>query len=71
MAECTMFKSGKDLGEETQVDDDDTVICVACRAVESDESAFQNGWQLVPPVCPNCLRWALVEDAECCFGRPS
>ena len=70
MPELIAFKSGKDVAEETCVDDDDTVTCVDCGAVESDESAYQSGWQLTPPVCPNCLRWSAV-DETCCFGRPS
>lgn len=65
MSEMVAFKSGKDLGEETRVEDDDTVTCVDCGAVEPDQVAFEGGWQLEPPVCPNCLRWAPV-DETCC-----
>ena len=71
MPELVAFKSGKDLGEETRVADEDTVTCVDCGAVESDESAYQSGWQFVPPVCPQCLRWTAVADETCCFGRPA
>lgn len=65
MPELVAFKSGKDLGEETRVEDEDTVTCEVCGARESDQSAYEGGWQLVPPVCPNCLRWAPV-DETCC-----
>jgi hypothetical protein len=70
MPDVVAFKSGKDLGEETRVEDDDTVSCVDCGAVESDNSAYDRGWQLVPPVCADCLRWTLV-DETCCLGKPS
>jgi hypothetical protein len=71
MPELIAFKSGKDLGEETRADDDDTVTCVDCGAVESDQSAYDGGWQLEPPVCPDCLRWVAVVDDTCCFAMPS
>jgi hypothetical protein len=44
---------------------------VDCGAVESNQSAYDNGWQLAPAVCPDCLRWVAVVDETCCFGRPS
>jgi hypothetical protein len=69
MPELIAFKSGKDLGEETRIGDDETVTCVDCGAVESDESAYQSGWQMEPPVCPDCLRWTVVDT--CCFAEPS
>lgn len=65
MPEVVAFKSGKDIGGESRVDDEDTVTCVDCGAVEPDQSAYENGWQLAPPVCPKCLRWALVDAAGC------
>lgn len=71
MSEIAAFKSGKDLAEETRVDDEETVTCIDCGAVESDQSAYQTGWQLVPAVCPDCLRWTLVADETCCYGKPS
>ncbi len=61
----------RDPGEATRADDEDTVTCVDCGAVEPDQSAYDNGWQLWPPVCPNCLRWVLAGEEACCFGRPS
>ena len=33
------------------------VVRVDCGAREPDQIAYESGWQLVPPVCPNCLRW--------------
>jgi hypothetical protein len=71
MPEMIAFKSGNDLGEETRAAVQDTVTCVDCGAVESDESAYQNGWQLDPPVCASCLRWVAVDDAPCCSGSAS
>jgi hypothetical protein len=71
MAEAVAFKSGKDLGEETRVEDEDTVTCVSCGAVESDQSAYEGGWQLAPAVCPDCLQWIVVADEACCCGGPS
>jgi len=71
MPDVLAFKSGKDVAEETCVDDEDTVTCVDCGAMASDQSAYENGWQLAPPVCPNCLRWIAVADEPCCFGTPS
>jgi hypothetical protein len=65
------FKSGKDLGEETLVEDDERVTCVDCGAIASDQEAYENGWQLVPPVCPNCLRWVATANDACCHGSPS
>jgi hypothetical protein len=71
MPDIAAFRSGKDVGEETFVEDDDTVTCVDCGAVASDEVAYQSGWQLVPPVCPDCMRWVAIIDETCCFGSPS
>ena len=69
MSEIMVFKRGCDLGEEPRVEDEDTVTCVDCGAVESDERAYEGGWQLAPAVCPNCLRWEAVEP--CCGESPS
>ena len=59
MPDVVAFKSGKDLGERA---DEDAVSCVDCGAMESDDAAYQQWWQLVPPVCPNCLRWKLADE---------
>jgi hypothetical protein len=66
MADVVAFKSGKDLARAAI--DDECVECEACGRNESDERAYQEGWQLVPAVCPNCLRWTAVEISSCCFG---
>lgn len=68
MAELMEFKSGKDL--RTTLHDEDTVTCDECGRRESDQAAHEQGWQLVPPVCPDCLRWAVSSD-ERYFGSPS
>jgi hypothetical protein len=64
MFEALLFKSGRDLDTEVRTDDEDTVTCLGCGTVQSDESAHEGGWQLVPPVCPDCLRWEAVEAAD-------
>jgi hypothetical protein len=63
MVEALEFKHGCDAATSTRTDDDDTVTCVACGKVESDQTAYENHWQLEPPVCPDCLRW---EAVDCC-----
>lgn len=70
MPERVAFKSGKDLGEEKGVCSDETMTCSDCGAVQSDRSAYEEGWQLAPPVCPNCLT-RLIGDEVCCFGNPT
>jgi hypothetical protein len=74
MSTCTTpvgFKSGKDLGEETLLAEEERVTCVDCGATASDQSAYESGWQLVPPVCPNCLRWVATARDSCCHGSPA
>lgn len=68
MSEVVVFKRGSDLSEDTRIDEEDTVTCVDCGAVESDQGAYENGWQFAPPVCPKCLRWVLVDEACCSEG---
>jgi hypothetical protein len=68
MAELIAFKSGRDLGEETRLASMDTVTCVGCDKVETDERAYDEGWQMEPPVCPACLHWTLTDLGECCSG---
>ena len=71
MCEPIAFKSGKDLGEESRNGTVDTVTCVECGKVESDDNAYAEGWQLDPAVCPGCLRWTLTERGEFCTASPS
>lgn len=73
MSEAVLLKSGRDLGEEALIDSDDTVACESCHVIETDEAAYGNGWQLDPPVCPDCLRWsAVVVDEDCgTVSRPA
>jgi len=65
--ERSAFKSGKDLGEEIRADFVETVKCVDCGRTEPEDSAYDNGWQIDPVVCPDCLRWVLTAAGECCF----
>jgi len=66
MSEPIAFKSGRDLAVETRVASTDTVTCVACGRLETDEQAYDDRWQLDPPVCPDCLRWTLSNAGEAC-----
>lgn len=70
MSEVIEFKSGKDIAKEASVEDDESVTCVDCGTRESDQRAYENGWQFAPAVCPDCLRWTLAAE-DCCFGRTS
>ena len=68
MPEPVAFKSGKDLGEETSNTLVDKVTCSECGKTESDDRAYDEGWQIDPVVCPDCLRWTLTAEGECCYG---
>ena len=35
---------------------------------ETDDRAYDEGWQIDPVVCPDCLRWTLTAEGECCSG---
>jgi hypothetical protein len=52
-------------GTDLATEDEDTVTCISCHAVETDGAAYEQGWQFDPPVCPDCLRWKAV-DIDCC-----
>ena len=71
MPEPMAFKSGKDLGEETGNAVVETVTCSDCGRVETDDRAYDEGWQIDPVVCPDCLRWSLTAEGECCCGGAS
>ena len=66
MVQPIAFKSGRDLGEEARVAPTDTVTCGVCGTTETDEAAYDAGWQMEPPVCSDCLRWAVTMIGECC-----
>lgn len=70
MSEVVAFKSGKDLGEEPCVADEEHVTCIDCGATAPDQRAYESGWQFAPPVCPSCLRWVTSTDT-CCQGTSS
>ncbi|MEA2416445.1 MAG: hypothetical protein QOI58_3102, partial [Thermoanaerobaculia bacterium] len=46
----------------------ETVTCIECAKVETDERAYEEGWQVDPVVCPDCLHWALTDAGEACCG---
>ncbi|HYH05621.1 MAG TPA: hypothetical protein VEK11_01050 [Thermoanaerobaculia bacterium] len=68
MSEVVAFKSGKDLAPEGDLAEDDGVACSDCGTRASDERAYVEGWQLDPPVCPQCLRWVATD--ACCQAVP-
>jgi hypothetical protein len=70
MPEPIAFKSGKDLGEEARGALVETVTCIEC-GKETDEQAYDEGWQIDPDVCPDCLHWTLTPEGECCCGGAS
>lgn len=52
---CPGFKSGKDLV------DDERLICEAGgERADSRLDAVRRGWQLDPPVCPDCLHYTAL-----------
>lgn len=71
MPEPLAFKSGKDLGEEARTAAVEQVTCVDCGRTETDERAYEEGWQIDPAVCPDCLHWTLTAEGECCAGGAS
>jgi hypothetical protein len=71
MPDLIAFKSGKDHGEETRIAFVEMVTCIECSKVETDEQAYDEGWQLDPVVCPDCLRWTLTPEGESCCGGAS
>jgi hypothetical protein len=71
MPEPITFKSGKDLGEEAADGLVETVTCSDCGKTETDERAYDEGWQIDPVVCPDCLRWTLTAEGECCLRGAS
>jgi len=71
MPELVAFRSGKDIGEETVTELVEKVTCVACGKTEADDRAYEEGWQIDPVVCSDCLRWSLTAAGECCCGGAS
>jgi hypothetical protein len=71
MPEPITFKSVKDLAEEAADGLVEKVTCIECGRVESDDRAYDEGWQIDPVVCPDCLRWTLTAEGECCCGGAS
>lgn len=70
MPELVTFKSGKD--QETTAACVESVKCVACGNTTTDDRAYEEGWQIDPVVCRDCLRWSLTAEGEsCCCGGSS
>lgn len=41
-----------------------SILCEACGVRAESNAAKELGWQIRPPVCPDCLRWRLTDVAE-------
>jgi hypothetical protein len=52
------FKRGCDLRERTLSSAADSIACESCGARAESDAAGNLGWQVRPPVCPDCLRWS-------------
>jgi len=55
------FKSGKDLAASTVVTPSEVLSCESCGQRVACATAIASGWQLQPPACPDCLRWAVSQ----------
>ena len=64
------FKRGCDLAKEPGIGALETLTCESCgKRVEADRAA-EEGWQVRPPVCGECLRWQLTRAGERVADRP-
>lgn len=71
MCEPLLNASGTEIAAALGIDDRGILTCTECGAIDEEESAYDNGWQLTPPLCPDCLRWvAVATDETCCFDGP-
>jgi len=68
MVEAQSFKRGCDLVADLNKASQFRTFCVACGTSEAQEALNELGWQLDPPVCPDCLQWAAVGVEE---GEPN
>jgi hypothetical protein len=70
MSQAAAFKSGRDLTSEEADDVEEAAVCAVCGKKPAEETISVESEQVVPPLCHDCLRWALTGDGECCFGNP-
>lgn len=71
MSQTVAFKSGRDLASGETDDIKEAVVCAVCGQQPAEETTSDESEQVVPPLCSDCLRWALTDEGECCFGNPS
>lgn len=55
------FKKGSDQASVT-ADVVESLACESCSVRVDPRAARDDGWQVTPPVCPECLRWNVVDD---------
>lgn len=58
----TEFKRGSDLGESPKVGSASYLSCESCGGHAEQGAASDLGWQVRPPVCPDCLHWSVTDD---------
>lgn len=56
-----LFKKGSDLDPAARSAASETLTCESCGCRVEAVAASESGWQVRPPVCPDCLRWAVAE----------
>ncbi len=59
------FKRGSDLSASLLAENSGALVCEVCGARIDAGSARDLGWQLKPPVCPDCLRWSAAGEVDC------
>lgn len=64
------FKRGCDLAKEPSIGARETLSCENCAKTVAAERATKAGWQVRPPLCPDCLRWAATRAGERVADRP-
>ncbi len=65
------FERGSDLYSSVLAENSGALVCECCGARIDADSAPDLGWQIRPPVCPDCLRWSAASDAACVADRSS
>jgi len=66
---ATEFKRGSDLRTSARAGAPASLVCENCGEEMERNAARDLGWQVRPPVCPNCLRWS-VTDTDGGRGDP-
>jgi hypothetical protein len=58
----TEFKRGSDLTETPNLGSASYLSCESCGGHAEQGAASDLGWQVRPPVCPDCLRWSATDS---------